>query len=88
MDLIKKIASGKLGAAIAAGHIIARVSDRGHLGQLRRNMGVIGIIHKQGVVAQARAKRANRLDMGREAIALPVHRGRDGARIEADLVGE
>ena len=51
-------------------------------------MGINGIIHKQGVIAQARLARANRLDMGREAIALPVHRGRNGSRIEADLVGE
>ena len=51
-------------------------------------MGIDGIIHKQRVVAQARLARANRLDMGREATALPVHRGCDGSRIEADLVGE
>ena len=73
---------------IRGGGVYPRASDRGHLGQLRRDMGVNGIVYKQGVIAQARVARANRLDMGREATALPVHRGRNGARIEADLVGE
>ena len=68
MDLIKKLASRKLGAAIGGGVALSaaspeaiwptafvgvypRASDRGHLGQLRRDMGVNGIIHKQGVIA-------------------------------------
>ena len=34
--------------------IYSRASDRGHLGQLRRSMGVNGIIYKQGVIVQAR----------------------------------
>ena len=48
-------------------------------------MGVDGIIYKQGVVAQARVARADRLDMGREATARPVDRGRERARLDADL---
>ena len=46
------------------------------------------MIQKQIVIAQSRLVRANRLDMGREATALPVQRRCNRARIEADLVGK
>ncbi len=65
-----------LPVAIVAAAVYHWSGNCGHLGQLRQlrhDMGVNGIIHKQGVIAQARLARANRLDMGREAIALPVH---------------